>query len=88
MKLGFIEEKNPQITQKNADLFGENLLKSAPSADNISVDALKVNNRLVLDTRFFDEDFKARLLASMENFDEACDGLLIYSENFQALNLL
>lgn len=88
VKLGFIEEKNPQITQKNADLFGENLLKSAPSADNISVDALKVNNRLVLDTRFFDEDFKARLLASMENFDEACDGLLIHSENFQALNLL
>lgn len=88
VKLGFIEEKNPQITQKNADLFGENLLKSAPSADNISVDALKVNNKLVLDTRFFDEDFKARLLASMENFDEACDGLLIHSENFQALNLL
>lgn len=88
VKLGFIEEKNPQITQKNAELFGENLLKSAPSADNISVDALKANNKLVLDTRFFDEDFKARLLASMENFDEACDGLLIHSENFQALNLL
>lgn len=88
VKLGFIEEKNPQITQKNADLFGENLLKSAPSADNISVDALKANNKLVLDTRFFDERFKARLLASIENFDEACDGLLIHSENFQALNLL
>lgn len=88
VKLGFIEEKNPQITQKNADLFGENLLKSAPSADNISVDALKANSKLVLDTRFFDERFKARLLASIEDFDEQCDGLLIHSENFQALNLL
>lgn len=49
---------------------------------------LKANNKLVLDTRFFDEAFKARLLASIKNFDEQCDGLLIHSENFQALNLL
>lgn len=49
---------------------------------------LTANNKLVLDTQFFDEDFKARLLASIENFDEQCDGLLIHSENFQALNLL
>jgi adenine-specific DNA-methyltransferase len=42
----------------------------------------------MLDTRFFDEVFKGRLIASIENFDEQCDGLLIHSENFQALNLL
>lgn len=35
-----------------------------------------------------DERFKARLIASIENFDEQCDGLLIHSENFQTLNLL
>jgi len=46
---------------------------------------LKANNKLVLDTRFFDDEFKARLIASMENIDEQCDGLLIHSENFQAL---
>ena len=88
VKLGFIEENDPQITQKDADLFGSNLRESAPSADNMSVEVLKVNNKLVLDTRFFDESFKARLVASIENFDEQCDGLLIHSENFQALNLL
>ena len=49
---------------------------------------LKQNDKLVLDTRFFDESFKARLLASIENLDEQCDGLMIHSENFQALNLL
>ena len=49
---------------------------------------LKANRNLVLDTRFFDESFKAKLVASIENFDEQCDGLLIHSENFQALNLL
>lgn len=42
----------------------------------------------MLDTQFFDENFKAQLIASIEDFDEQCDGLLIHSENFQALNLL
>jgi len=54
----------------------------------LTVDFLKANNKLVLDTRFFDDNFKAKLLASIEDFDEQCDGLLIHSENFQALNLL
>ncbi len=54
----------------------------------LTSDFLKANNTLVLDTRFFDETFKARLLATIEGFDEQCDGLLIHSENFQALNLL
>ena len=54
----------------------------------LTVEFLKANDKLVFDTRFFDESFKSRLLASIENFDERCDGLLIHSENFQALNLL
>ncbi len=54
----------------------------------LTFEFLKANNKLVLDTRFFDDSFKARLVASIENFDEQCDGLLIHSENFQALNLL
>lgn len=54
----------------------------------LTVEFLKANNKLVLDTRFFDDSFKTRLVASIENFDEQCDGLLIHSENFQALNLL
>lgn len=43
---------------------------------------------LVLDTKFFSEDFKDRLLAEFEDLDEVTNGLLINSENFQALNLL
>lgn len=54
----------------------------------LSIEFLEANNKLVLDTQFFDENLKARLLASIENFDEQCDGLLIHSENFQALNLI
>ncbi|RME56586.1 site-specific DNA-methyltransferase, partial [Candidatus Parcubacteria bacterium] len=54
----------------------------------LSVEFLKANDKLVLDTRFFDDDFKAQLVASIEDFDEQCEGLLIQSENFQALTLL
>lgn len=54
----------------------------------LSIDFLKQNPFLVLDTAFFSEAFKWKLIASIENFDEQCDGLLINSENFQALNFL
>ncbi len=43
---------------------------------------------LMVDTAFFDDDFKARLLASFDDLDAACDGLLVHSENYQALRLL
>lgn len=49
---------------------------------------LKENPFLVLDTQFFSAEFKHKLLASIDNLDEQCNGLLINSENFQALELL
>lgn len=49
---------------------------------------LKANPFLVLDTKHFDEQFKEKLLASFDNLDDSCDGLIIHSENFQALSLL
>ena len=54
----------------------------------LTVEFLKENPFLVLDTKFFTEEFKNKLLASIDNIDEQCDGLLINSENFQALELL
>ena len=42
----------------------------------------------MIDTKFFDEKFKARLLAAIPDLDEQCDGVIIRSENFQALRLL
>lgn len=54
----------------------------------LTVEFLKANPYLVLDTKFFSDDFKERLIASIENLDEKLDGLLIKSENFQALNVL
>ncbi len=62
---------------------------STPAFSNpLTLEFLQANQNLVLDTQFFDETFKAQLLASIDDFDEQCDGLLIHSENFQALQLL
>ena len=57
-------------------------------AKPLTVEFLKANDKLVLDTSFFDETFKTRLLDSIHDFDEQCDGLLVHSENFQGLNLI
>lgn len=43
---------------------------------------------LMLDTCHFDSNFKAQLLAMIDSLDDQCDGVLVHSENFQALNLL
>jgi len=43
---------------------------------------------LVLDTKFFDDSFKDRLLAEFDDLDDQTNGLMMNSENFQALNLL
>lgn len=54
----------------------------------LTVEFLKANPYLVLDTAFFGEEFKERLVESIDDIDRGTDGLLIKSENFQALNLL
>lgn len=54
----------------------------------LTIKFLKENPYLVLDTAFYDENFKEKLIESIDNIDEKTDGLLIHSENFQALNLL
>ena len=51
-------------------------------------DDLKDEPYLVLDTKFFSEEFKDQLLAEFEDLEKQTNGLLINSENFQALNLI
>jgi adenine-specific DNA-methyltransferase len=46
------------------------------------------HSSLPLDTRHFPQEFTDRLLASFDDLDEMTDGLLVHSENWQALNLL
>ena len=57
-------------------------------SDPLTMEFLKANPFLVLDTAFFGREFTEKLLASFDNLDEATGGLLIHSENFQAMNLI
>ena len=69
------------------DLTNGNTAWSEPP----TVDFLKANPYLVVDTRHFDGDFTDHLLAALSDagpLDEQMDGLLVHGENFQALNLL
>jgi adenine-specific DNA-methyltransferase len=92
------EELYPEVAANDAqreewkELFyiheiEENLTEPGYS-EPLTEEFLKANPFLVLDTLFFSHGFKDRLLASIEDLDEQTDGLLIESENFQALNLL
>lgn len=67
---------------------GETLDATGVAPGTVNESYLKRNISLVLDTKFFSKDFKDRLLATFDNIDEEIDGLLIKSENWQALNLI
>jgi adenine-specific DNA-methyltransferase len=43
---------------------------------------------MMVDSSLYDLDFVEKLLAGVDDLDEATDGLLIHSDNFQALNLI
>lgn len=63
-------------------------LMSLAYSNPLTIEFLKQNKNLVLDTKHFSKEFKERLIASINNLDEKTNGLMIHSENFQALNLL
>lgn len=70
------------------DEIKADLTRHASYSVPLTEEFLAENPFLVLDTQFFSQEFKHRLLSSIPDLDEQTDGLLINSENFQALNLL
>ena len=56
-----------------------------PASDLFAHDAIDAR---MVDTKVFPAAFKEKLLRSIPNLDEQCDGLLIHADNFQALNLI
>ena len=57
-------------------------------SEPLSADFLKNNPYLVVDTQFFNRSWKYKLLGTLDRLDEHTDGLLVNSENFQALELM
>ena len=53
-----------------------------------TVDYLKQYQALMVDTSLFSLEFKAELLKRIDDLDAQTDGLIINSDNFQALNVL
>jgi len=92
------EELYPKIAKNDAQreewvhLFAIDEIKGdmfkVAYSTSLTIDFLKANPFLLVDTKFFDNDFKYRLLASFDSLDEEMDGLLVHSENFQALKFL
>lgn len=78
------EKYYPEIVANQAQLDEWKALFDVAITD---VSQLVFEQFLVLDTKHFSQEFKDRLLAEFDDLDEETDGLLINSENFQALNL-
>lgn len=54
----------------------------------LKVEFLMEMPTLVVDSRNFSEDFRVRLLGVIGDIDEQTDGVMVHSENFQALSIL
>ena len=74
--------ENPKQTAQWQALFNVNTsgLNAAELCKNYP--------HLVVDTALFEPKFQADVLKNLHNLDEKTNGLLIHSDNFQALNLL
>ena len=85
--LDYIDEKHYSEILKNEKQLAE--WKQLGFIDgSIDVKYLKEHPTLVLDTKFYDVDFKYQILSEIEDLEENTNGVLINSENFQALNLM
>ncbi|MCB4458139.1 site-specific DNA-methyltransferase [Leisingera sp. McT4-56] len=58
------------------------------SAASGTVEDLKANPYLMVDTALFDTKFRADLLKEIPDLDASLDGLLVQGDNFQAITLL
>lgn len=74
--------ENPKQTAQWQALFNVN-------ASGLNATELCKNYpHLVVDTALFEPKFQAEVLGNLSDLDKQTDGLLIHSDNFQALNLL
>jgi adenine-specific DNA-methyltransferase len=80
------------IADNQQQLDEWNILFSIDELDGFSnpltVDFLKNNPYLIIDTGFYDRQFTEALLQSFDNIDEQIDGVICHSDNYQALRLL
>lgn len=90
---------NERQLEEWRNLFGageEEQINVGATTRGITLEYLQSHPHLVLDTKFFDAPFKEKLLTNLKrpdgipvsDLDDETGGLMIHSENWQALNLL
>ncbi len=92
------EELYPEITANDAQreewvrLFAIDEVKGdmydAGYSEPLTVEFLKSQPSLVLDTAYFSDAFVTALLSNITDMEEALDGVIIDSDNYQAMSLL
>ncbi len=73
------------------ELFDIEVNKKEDLIEKMNFDGTKVWKKLPVDTKYFDDEFKWKLVVALtkeNDLDKILDGILIKSENWQALNLL
>jgi adenine-specific DNA-methyltransferase len=84
--------KNEQQREAWVQLFAIDEIKSDLNSPGYSVPLtpafLKANPYLLVDTTHFPPRFKAALLSTLHSLDAETDGMIVHSENFQAIRLL
>jgi len=81
---------NKKQLEEWKELFGIKVEKKEDLIERNTLESKKWK-KLPIDTKHFDEEFKWKLLVALSDkndLDEILDGVLIKSENWQALNLL
>lgn len=80
-------QRDEWVRMFNIDAIQADLTRTAYTSP-LSVDFLKQNRSLIIDTALFPDSFKERLIGSIDNIDSISQGNLIHSDNFHALNLI
>jgi adenine-specific DNA-methyltransferase len=63
-------------------------LEDYPKDGPLTEAFLRGHDKMMVDTVFYPQSFKWQLLGSIHDLDASLDGLILHSENFQALNLM
>ncbi len=95
LKPKFVRELNYIISLDKIDsAFYEEIFKIKKQVEEwkelglLKDEKLTSNSYLPVDTKYLSEELKEKILSSFDDLDEVTDGVLIKSDNFQALNTL
>ncbi len=80
-----IMENKDQLTKWRENLNLNSLMEDSAS---LTIEFLKSTPFLIIDTKNFPDDFKFKIISDFPDLNNLIQGILIKSENFQAMNLL